>query len=150
MITTKTKLTNQLLSKIHFDKNDPTVIRVDIHNIAFILSSFNYNLPSRIFENKLEQLLNKKLTGARVTEGLKHIIADMIVSLANKLHVSDDEIQNYIMNHQKPEDAAEIQNKIKEWRKTYYGSMDKAEKEALLEALHGKLRPDVLDQIKRA
>lgn len=150
MITLKERIINRLISTIYADKKDPTVIRVDIDNAVNILSNFGYLLPSGVFETKLEHLLNSKLTGANVTPGLKYAMADLIVTLADKMHIEEDKIVKYIMEHNTEEDVKELQSKIKNWRKEYYGSLSKSEKQALLDALQDKLRPDVLDDIRRA
>jgi len=126
-------------------------MRVDINNAVNILSNFGYNLPSNVYDVKLEEILNKKLTGhAKVSEGLKYAIAEMIVTLADKMHVDEAQIVKYITEHSTDEDAKQLQEKIHNWRKEHYGSMDKSEKQALIDALQDKLRPDVLDEIKRA
>lgn len=151
MINSKDRIVTQLLSSIYVDKKDPSVIRVDIDNAASFLSKNGYNLPKNKYEQKLEELLNKKLTGkAKVSPGLKYAIAEMIVGLADKMHIDEQEIAKYLAEHNSEEDVKEIQNKITNWRKEYYGSMDRSEKDALLEALHDKLRPDVLNQIKES
>lgn len=150
MIPEKNKLVTQLLSTIYKDKKDPSIIRVNIHNAAHILTNFKYNLPSKVFEAKLEELLNKKLVGANITNGLNYAIADLIISLADKMHVSDEQIAKYLSEHNSEEDVKKIHDDIKKWRKQYYGSMDKADKQALIDALSDKIRPDVLDEIRRA
>tara|TARA_R110002074_G_scaffold402324_1_gene607012 strand:+ start:47760 stop:48215 length:456 start_codon:yes stop_codon:yes gene_type:complete len=151
MIDIKNRIVTQLLATIHIDKKDPSVMRVDMNNAVNILSNHGYNLPSKIYETKLEEVLNKKLTGhAKVSAGLKYSIAEMIVVLAEKMHVDEAQIVKYITEHNTEEDAAELATKIKDWRAEYYGSMDKAEKQALVDTLSEKLRPDVLEQIRRA
>lgn len=151
MIDIKNRIVTQLLSTIHIDKKDPSVMRVDINNAVNILSNHGYNLPSNLYEDKLEEILNRKLTGhAKVSDGLKYGIADMIVALADKMHVDEAQIVKYITDHNTEEDVKELQDKIKNWRKEYYGSMDKTEKQALIDTLSEKLRPDVLDEIRRA
>jgi hypothetical protein len=151
MINDTNRIVTQLLSTIHIDKKDPSVMRVDIDNAVNILSNFGYNLPSQLYEANLEKVLNKKLTGhAKVSPGLKYGIADMIVALANKMHVDEAQITKYLSEHNTEEDAKELATKIKNWRKEYYGSMDKAEKQALIDNLGEKLRADVLDEIRRA
>lgn len=151
MIDIKNRIVTQLLSTIHIDKKDVSVMRVNLDNAVNILSNFGYNLPSKLYEAKLEEILNKKLSGnAKVSPGLKYAIAEMIVALADKMHVDEAQIVKYITEHNTDEDVKAIQDKIKNWRKEYYGSMDNGEKQALLEALHDKLRPDVLEEIKRS
>lgn len=138
------------MSTIYKDKKDPTVIRVNVDNAVVVLSNFGYNLPSNVFEKKLEEALNKKLVGAKVSPGLTFAIAQLIIDLADKMHVKEEDILSYIQNRNSEEDVKEIQNKILNWRKEYYGSMNKSDKQALIDALHDKLRPDVLEQIRRA
>lgn len=151
MISLNNRIITQLLSTIYVDKQDKSVVKVNIDNAVNILSNFGYNLPSNLFERKLEEMLNAKLAGkAKVSDGLKYAIAEMILVLSEKMHVDESEIVKYLSTHNTEQDAKEIQEKIHNWRKEYYGSMDKSEKAALLEALHDKLRPDVLDQIKRS
>jgi hypothetical protein len=150
MIGVQERIINQLMSTIYRDKTNSTVVRVNIDNAVVVLSNFGYNLPSNIFEKKLEEALNKKLIGAKITQGLNYAIAQFIIDIANKMHVKDEDILSYIQNHNTEEDVKDLQNRILNWRKEYYGSMDKKEKQALIDALHDKLRPDVLDQIRRA
>ena len=151
MIDIKNRIINQLLSTIYVDKTNPSVIRVAIDNAINILSNFGYNLPSAPYEAKLEEMLNRKLTGnAKVSAGLKYAIAEMVISLADKMHVEEAQIIKYITEHNTEEDAVKLQEKIKNWRKEYYGSMDKAEKQALLDNLGDRLRPDVLNEIRRS
>jgi hypothetical protein len=151
MIDQKTRIVNQLLSTIHVDKKDPSVIRLDMNNAASILSKAGYNLPAQQFESNLDELLSKRLIGkAKVTGGIKYSVAEMILALAIKMHIDEATIIKYITENQSEEDVMEMHNKVAEWRKDYYGNMEKTEKEALLESLHDKLRPDVLDQIRKS
>ena len=150
MISKKNKLTNELLRSVYKDKKDPTLIRVDIDNTIKILSIFNYNIPNIKFEKKLEELLNAKLKGAPATAGINYAIVNLIIDLAEKMHISEKEIAEYITNHNTEQDVKELQSKIVNWRKEYYGSMDKSDKQALLTAIEGKLRPDVIEQIRKA
>lgn len=150
MIQLKSRIINQLLSRIYVDKKDISLIRVDVDNVGIILSNHGYNLPNIKFEKNLEHMLNAKLVGANVTEGLKYAIANLIIDLADKMHIEETEVMKYLMENNTEEDVAELQSKIKDWRKEHYGSMNASEKSALLDALHDKLRPDVLDQIRRA
>lgn len=151
MIDQKTRIVNQLLSTIHVDRKDPSVIRIDMNNTASILSKAGYTLPAQQFESNLEELLSKRLIGkVKVAGGLKYSVAEMILALANKMHIDDATILKYIAENKSEEDIMEMHNKVAEWRKDYYGNMEKTEKDALLENLHDRLRPDVLDQIRRS
>lgn len=150
MIPQRNKLVTQLLSTVYKDKKDPSIMRVNVDNAFHVLTSFGYNLPSKIFESKLEEVLNKKLVGANITTGLTYAISELIITLAEKMHVSDEQISKYLSENTKVEDVKKIQEDIKNWRKQYYGSMDKNDKQALIDALADKLRPDVLDEIRRA
>lgn len=150
MIPERNKLVTQLLSTVYKDKTNATILRVNIDNAVHILTSFGFNLPSKKFESKLEEVLNKKLVGANITAGINYAIVELIITLAEKMHISEAQIVKYLSEHTSEEDVKKIQQDIKEWRKQYYGSMDKAEKQALLDALSDKIRPDVLDEIRRA
>ncbi len=150
MISSKNRLVNQLLRYIYRDKKDVTMLRVDIDNVTRVLEVHGYNIPRNKFEVNVEKLLNTKLVGAKITPGTSAIIADLIIDLADRMHISDEALANYFITHNTEQDAVETQNKIKEWRKEYYGSMDKAKKQALLESLEGKIDNYVLDQIRRA
>jgi len=150
MISSKNRLVNQLLRYIYRDKKDVTMLRVDIDNVTRILEVHGYNIPRNKFEVNVEKLLNTKLVGAKINPGTSAIIADLIIDLADKMHISDEALANYFITHNTEQDAVETQNKIKEWRKEYYGSMDKTKKQALLESLEGKINNNVLDQIRRA
>ncbi|MEK9983587.1 MAG: hypothetical protein VW879_02495, partial [Opitutae bacterium] len=59
-------------------------------------------------------------------------------------------IIKYIQENDDDEDIAAMQTQINEWRKKYYGNMDKSEKQALIDVLHNRLRPEVLDQIRNS
>jgi len=151
MIGLKDRIVTQLMSTIYRDKKNATVIRVNVDNAVNVLSNFGYNLPSNVFEKKLEEALNKKLVGASINPGLNFAICQLIIDLADKMHVSEDQIIKHIASSTSTEeDVKELQNRIINWRKEYYGSMDKNEKQALVDSLQDKLRPDVIEQIKRA
>jgi hypothetical protein len=136
MISNREKLVNQLLSTVYVDKTDPTVIKVDIHNTFHILTSFGITVPGKAFEAKLEELLNKKLVGANITSAVNYAVVELIINLAERMRVSDE--------------VKKLQKAIKDWRKEYYGSLPKEEKQAIIESMGNMLRPDVLDQIKKA
>lgn len=150
MISNRNRLINQLLKSVYKDKKDPTLIRVDIDNTIKILSMFGYNIPTFKFEKKLEELLNAKLKGATINPGLSSIVVNLMIDLAEKMHISEEAIASYITEHNTEQDVKELQSKIVNWRKEYYGSMDKSDKQALLNAIEGKLRPDVIEQIRKA
>lgn len=151
MIDQKTNLVNKILSTISVDKKDPSVIRLDINNAANILTGFGYNLPSQPFEKNLEAALNKILVGkAKISPSIRYAAAEIIVSVADRMHIDEDRILKYIQENDSEEDIAAIQQQIEEWRKEYYGGMDKSEKQALIDVLHDKLRPEVLDQIRKS
>jgi len=150
MIDIKNRIVTQLLSIIHMDKKDPTAVRIDIASVVRILNTFGYNLP-QLYEKKLEEILNTKMAGkAPISPGLKYNISELIIEVADRMHVDEAQITKYISEHETEEDVRDLQKKIKEWRKKYYGSMDKSDKQALIDSLHDKLRPDVLDEINRA
>lgn len=111
---------------------------------------FGYNIPTFKFEKKLEELLNAKLKGATINPGLSSIVVNLMIDLAEKMHISEEAIASYITEHNTEQDVKELQSKIVNWRKEYYGSMDKSDKQALLNAIEGKLRPDVIEQIRKA
>ena len=150
MINLEQRIVTQLLSTIHKDKKNPSVIRVNIDNAVSILSSFGYNLPSNVFEKKLEELLNSKLVGAKITPGLTFSIAQLIIDIANKMHIKDEDLAAFLAKQNQEQDPKEIQEQIIKWRKEYYGSLDKGDKQALIQNLENKLRPEVIDQIRRA
>lgn len=151
MISTKDRLINQLLGTIYKDKNDASIIRINMDNAAAILSNHGFNLPAQVFEQKLQALLDKKLPGvAKVTKATFYGIALLIHELAVKMHIEEREIIKYMAEHNTEQDVKELQSKIESWRKEYYGSMSGDQKQALLNALSDKLRPDVLDQIRKA
>lgn len=150
MIDKRQRLITELLGTIYKESNNNTAFRMNITNAVEILTRYGYNIPSRSFENNLETILNKMLVGSLVTPGTKNSIAEITVELANKYHVPENKIIEYIAKNMKEQDPTEIQQKIKQWRKAYYGSLDQRQKEALLETLSKTMRPDVLDQIRRA
>jgi len=150
MITNENKLVTRLLSTVYRDKTDNTVIRINLDNVVSILTSFGFNLPKQVFETKLEQLVSKKMVGVKLDASTNYAIVQLIIKLANAVHIDERDIINYLATNNTEEEVKDIQNSIKKWRKEYYGSMEKSEKEALLNALHDRLRPEVIDQIKRA
>jgi chorismate mutase len=95
-------------------------------------------------------MLNKKLQGAKIDAGTNFAIAQLILDLANKMNVTTEQITKYIMDNEPNQDPKEIQEVINKWRKNYYGSMDPKAKQKLIENLSDKLRPEVIDQIRRA
>jgi hypothetical protein len=150
MIELENKIITQLLSAIYRDKTDSSVVRVNTDSVIKILSNFGYNLPTKIFEAKLEEMLNKKLVGANISVGTNFAISRLMLDLANKMNVSMEDITRYLTANPQEQDAKETQEKIKQWRKQYYGSMDKQAKQKLIDSLGDKLRPEVLDQIRGA
>lgn len=148
MISDKDRLITQLLSCVYSDSKDPSVLRINFDNLLHTLSMFGYNLPNTKFGKALEELLNKKMYGAKISQGLKYALVKVTIDLADMMHVTDEQIINYYEN-QAP--MAEIDpTTVKNWRKEYYGNMDKNEKNALVESMQGKLRPDVIEEIKKA
>jgi len=151
MIDQKTTVVNKILSTISIDRKDPSVLRLDINNAAKILTTFGFNLPAQPFEKNVEVALNKILAGkAKVSNSVKYAAAEIIVSVANRMHIPEEKIIKYIQENDDEEDIAAMQTQINEWRKTYYGNMDKSEKQALIEVLHDRLRPEILDQIRNS
>lgn len=150
MISSKNRLTNELLRSIYKDKKNPSVLRVNIDNVIKTLSMYNYNIPTIKFEEKLEALLNSKLVGIKITPGTPYVMAELIIGLAEKMHIAEDVIARYLTEHNSEEDVKALQEKIKDWRKKYYGSMDKAQKEALLNDIQGKMNENVINQIRKA
>ncbi len=150
MISNENKLVTKLLATVYRDKSDATVIRINLDNAVTILTSHGFNLPKQAFEAKLEELVSKKMVGAKLDSSTNYSIVQLIIKLANALHIDERDIIKYINNNTSDEDVKDIQESIKKWRKEYYGNMQVSEKEALINALHDKLRPEVLDQIKRA
>jgi hypothetical protein len=150
MINLENKIITQLLSALYRDKTDSSVIRVSTDSVLRIMSNFGYNLPTRQFQAKLEEMLNKKLQGAKIDAGTNFAIAQLILDLANKMNVTTEQITKYIMDNEPNQDPKEIQEVINKWRKNYYGSMDPKAKQKLIENLSDKLRPEVIDQIRRA
>lgn len=131
------------------DKNSESTIRLNYTGMFKILSDFNFNLPHEKFEKVLQDVLNAKIVGQPITPGLKYVIATTVAELAEKIHVKTEDIIAYLAAQ--PEESLEEFNKrLKNWRKEYYGSMDKSSKQELLSSLDGKLRDDVLDQIRKA
>jgi len=135
MISSENRIVTQLLSTIYKDKNNPTILRVNVNNAVNILSNFGYNLPAAIFEKKLEELLNNKLVGAKITPAINYAMAQLILNLAEKVHIKEEDIINYLQTHN---------------TKEYYGSLSKDQRQELINNLQDKLRPDVLEQIKKA
>lgn len=148
MISERERLITHLLACVTIDPKDRTVLRINFDNMLHTLSLFEYNLPNSKFAKALEDLLNKKMYGARITPGLKYALVELTIDLANLMHITDEQIIEYYANKAPvPEiDPA----KVKDWRKQYYGNMDKHEKQALIESMSGKLRPDVIEEIKKA
>jgi N-acetyl-anhydromuramyl-L-alanine amidase AmpD len=147
MITNKDRLITTILGTIYPDKSDKSILRINIDNLLMLLASYGYNLPNTKFSKAVEDLLNAKLYGARITPGLKYTIATLIIELADKVHVTDEQLIKYYESY----NIKEVdEQSVKNWRKEYYGSMDKHEKQSLVEAMQGKLRPDVIEEIKKA
>ncbi len=149
MISKKQRLITELLGTIYKEADNSTAFRMNIFNAVDILTRYGYNLPSKSFEAKLEELLNKRLVGTVVNSGTKNSIALITIELADKFHISEDRIIKFIASI-KEQDPKEIQQEINKWRKNYYGSLDKGKREALLETLSKTMRPDIVDQIRNA
>lgn len=148
MISNKERLITQLLSCVYVDSKNPSVLRINFDNLLHTLGVFGYNLPNSKFEKALEELLNKKMYGAKISQGLKYALVNVTIDLADMMHVTDEQIINFYETQAPP---AEIDpTAVKNWRKEYYGSMNKDEKQALVEAMQGKLRPEVIEEIKKA
>jgi len=147
MITDKERLTTLLLACVYQDHKDKTVIKINIDTVLQLFATYSYNLPNQKFANAVESLLNAKFYNVRISSGIKYAIVDAMMSLAAKMHVPTEKLIEYYQNHEiKEVDPTTVKN----WRKEYYGSMDKHEKQALIEAMQGKLRPEVIEEIKKA
>lgn len=151
MISKEERIINQLLGCIYKDIKDKSVIRVNLENVANILSTNGYLLPKNEFEKGLEDLLNKHIVGKMIVgPGTQYTIAKAIIELANIMHIDESKLMKHILENNTPEDAVAMQKRIDEWRKDYYGSMSSKQRESLASNLEGRLRPDVLEKIRRA
>jgi len=151
MIDKEDRMINQLLGCVYKDKRDQTIIRINMDKVASILTDYGYNLPAMQFEKKIQEVLDIKVVGKQqVSKSTPYTIALVIKQIADQYHIDERLIIKYITEHNTEQDVKEIQQKIDNWRKQYYGSLPKNEKEALLETLHEKMRPDVIDKIMRA
>lgn len=91
MINKYIRLENQLLGTLYNDINDKSIIKIDIENVFYLLSQFEYVIPRRQFENKLEEILNKNLPEDYPNTHIgKVIIAQAIIKLADAMHVSKE------------------------------------------------------------
>ena len=96
MVKQNTKLINQLLAQIHFDKQDRTVIRVAFDAVVKILAENDVIVPQKIYEDTLEKVLSEKIVGkVQVTEYTKYAIAQAMLNTAYLLAVSKEEIIKY-------------------------------------------------------
>lgn len=150
MISNYDRVITQLLPAIYTNKSEPTVMRFNIDKILHVLGTEKYNLSNRYFEDKLVEMATIRFQGKSFTHGLRYAAAVAILNLADKMHVSDQAIVKYLSEHQSEQDAKEIQEKIEVWRKNFYGSLPRDQKQAILEQMSEKLRPEVLEQIRRA
>ena len=150
MISKQETVINQLMGTITKDKKEQGVIRINISGVAKILFNHGYNLPGDTFEKGVEEVLNKKAVGAAVTPGLMYSIAKVILEIADRLHITEKEMIAYLSTNNKEESPNDMREKIIQWRKEYYGAMDKGQKKELIEQLQNKLRPEVIYQIRDA
>lgn len=151
MISKEEKIINKLLGYIYKDKKDTSVIRIDIDNVVKVLSDSGYILMRSDFEKNLDTLLNKHVVGKlSVGPSTAYTICKAIMELANKLHIDQRRLLDIVLNSNTEEDAIALQKRINQWRKEYYGSLSGKDKEQLLKSLEGRLRPDVLEQIRRS
>ncbi len=151
MIPLEEKIINKLLVYIYKDKKDTSIIRIDIDNVVKVLSDSGYILLRSDFEKNLDIVLNKHIVGKlAVGPGTAYTICKAIIELANKLHIDQRKLLDMVLNNNTEEDAVALQKRIDEWRKEYYGSLPRDHKEQLLKSLEGRLRPDVLEKIRRS
>jgi len=151
MISREERIINLLLGCIYKDAKDKSVIRVHLENVVNVLSNNGYLLPKKEFEAGLEEIFNKYIVGKMtVNPGTQYTIAKAIVELANIVHIDEQKMMRHILENNTPEDALAMQKRIDEWRKQYYGSMPKNQRETLATSLEGRLRPDVLEKIRKA
>lgn len=150
MISQRDRLLTQLLGTITREADNKTAFRINISNAVNILSTHGYNLASKSFESLLEEVLNRRLVGSALEANTPYKIAVILLDIAGKCHIPDETIVEYVLKHKDPEEAVKLHEKVKSWRKEYYGSMDESKRRALLEALSDRMRPDVLDQIRNA
>jgi hypothetical protein len=93
MVKQQSKLLNQILAHIHFDKEDKTVVRISFDNVIKILADNDVIVPQKIYETTLEKVLEERLVGkAQVADGTKWIIAQAVLNTALLLAVSKYEI----------------------------------------------------------
>lgn len=151
MISRKDRLVNKLMGAVSTtkDTSEKYAIHVDFDNVMHILSSEGYNLANQFFENLLGKVLNERLGGTAVTTSTRYNVALILLQLAEKLHIPEEEIVKYLQA-QPEQDPREVQEIVKKWRKRYYGSMSKQEREKLVNMMQDKLRPDILEQIRTA
>lgn len=93
MVKQTSKLINQLIAQIHFDKEDRSTVRISFDTVIKILYDSELIVPQKMYEETLNKVLNEQLVGkAQANEPLKYIIAQAMVNTALLLAVSKDEI----------------------------------------------------------
>jgi hypothetical protein len=93
MIDKGTRIVNQLLAHIHFDSQDPSVLRLSFGNIIVLLADNDIIVPQAMFEETLNKVLTERLVGKVPADlGTKHAVAQAILNTAYLLAVSKEDI----------------------------------------------------------
>jgi len=95
MIPKRERLINQLLTTIYTKKDNPTEYRIQFDNVLKILTSNDYVLINRQYEDMAEDILNKKLVGIPVHPSTKFAIASILLDVADRMSVSKEDILKY-------------------------------------------------------
>lgn len=96
MISRMTKLENRIVSCVTNDLEDPTLIRIDIENVFYILADFDFVIPRRQFENKLINIIENHKPENLTSDYLGKLqTARAIIRLAQAMHVPPEMIKRY-------------------------------------------------------
>jgi hypothetical protein len=96
MVRQTTKLLNQLIAQVHFDKEDKSAVRVAFDNVIKILYEHELIVPQKMYEETLNKVLTEKLVGkAQANEPIRYAIAQAMINTALLLAVSKEEIIKY-------------------------------------------------------
>lgn len=93
MIKTYDRLVNQLLSVIHIDKKDPSVLRISFDRALQIFQKFEIIIPQKVYEDTFVKVVNERLVGKiQANDVAKWVIAQTMVNTALMLSISKEEL----------------------------------------------------------
>lgn len=141
------------MGAVYKDKEDQSLIRIDITKAIDILEKYDILVPVHIYEQTLSHLLSQHIVGkVPADKATSYAIAGIMFDVSTKVKVDRQKLEEAAIsssiNKFDSLDIAELQKTIDGWRKEFYGSLPEDKRNALVNSLEGNMNPEKLNKIK--